>query len=183
MRKLTLIVFACLLVFALSLVTPLAAQESTLEPTTETPITEPPPVVVDPPLVIDQTSTFNTALVVIGAIVVIVFGVFGYIMKPAVAGAVAGMPQWAAEMLLTAGDTGLSALEKYTETTPDPIDDTEVAKLRKAYDELREEIYKLRQAQTPLPVTHVGELTAQTGVGDNVVTTTTTTTTVDEPAG
>lgn len=93
---------------------------------------------------VDATALYNTALVVIGAIVVVAFGVFGYIVRPAIAGAVAGMPEWSAKMLFSAGDAGMDALEDYAERTPSPIDDQEIAKLRAAYDELKLEVERLR---------------------------------------
>lgn len=127
-RFLLVLILLCL--FAL----PAFAQEVTPEP--------PPVVVVDPPAVdaVTPPQLFNTALIVIGAIVTVALGVFGYIVRPAIVGAVAGMPQWGAEMLFSAGDAGLDALEDYAETTETTIDDDEAAKLRREFNELREEV-------------------------------------------
>ncbi len=134
--KLLLIVALCLL-----FVLPAFAQEVTPEPT--------PVVVVDPPVEAPAISTgqlFNTALIVIGAIVTVAFGVFGYIVRPSIVGAVAGMPEWAASMLFSGGDAGLDALENYVEGTPETTDNEEVAKLRREFEQLRADIAAVRQA-------------------------------------
>jgi hypothetical protein len=141
-RKLLIVALCALFVVLFAQSTGLLAQESTLEPTPVV-VVDPP---VDPPVANDTTpQLFNTALIVIGAIVTVAFGVFGYLVRPAIIGAVAGMPQWGAEMLLSAGDAGLDALENYTETTITELDDTEVAKLRREFELLREEVAKSRQ--------------------------------------
>lgn len=142
-RKLLIVALCALFVVLFAQSTGLLAQAVTPEPT--------PPVVVDPPVDVpvenDTTpQLFNTALIVIGAIVSVAFGVFGYLVRPAIIGAVAGMPQWGAEMLFSGGDAGLDALEDYVETTPTEIDDTEVAKLRREFEQLRADIAKLREA-------------------------------------
>jgi len=125
-----------------SLVFPASAQESTPD------VTLPPVVVEQPPVtVIDQTSTINTLLVVFGAIVTVLFVVFGAIVRPLVAGAIASIPPAFAEMLLSAGNAGISAIEDYAEKTVNTQDDIESAKFRKAFDELREEVKTLQQQQ------------------------------------
>ena len=127
---LLVILMACVLVAM-----PLHAQEVTPEPPVV--VEEPPPAA---PPVVNATDLFTTALIVIGAIVGIAFGVFGYIVRPAIVGAVSGMPQWAGEVLFSAGDTGLASLEGYAEGTEGTRDDDEVAKLRREFDQLRAEI-------------------------------------------
>lgn len=120
--------------------TGLLAQEVTPEPT-------PVVVVTDPPVVVDAVTTsqlFTTALIVIGAIVGVAFGVFGYIVRPALVAALNQIPQWGAEMFFSAGDAGLTAVERYAETTETVIDDNEVAKLRRDFDQLREEVRAAR---------------------------------------
>ncbi len=138
MRKLFSLLMLAL--FLLLGVRPGFAQEATVDPspvvTEEAPVVEPPEVVT----VVDQTEIIQTVLVIAGAIVVVAFGVFGYVVRPAIVGAVNGMPEWAGEILLTAADTGLGALEDYARGTPSPIDDNEVAKLRKEFEELAAEI-------------------------------------------
>lgn len=139
-RKFLIVALCALFLVLFAQSTGMLAQEATPEPT--------PVVVVDPPAVEDVTTPqlFNTALIVIGAIVTISFGVFGYIVRPAIVGVVASMPQWGAEMIFSGGDAGLDALENYVETTTTEIDDAEVAKLRREFEHLRADIAKLRQA-------------------------------------
>lgn len=96
---------------------------------------------------LDATALFQTALIVIGAVVTIAFAVFGYIVRPAIVGAVVGMPEWGANMLFSAGDAGLDALEGYAKGTPGETDDSEVAKLRREFEELRRQIEERRTPQ------------------------------------
>lgn len=128
MKRILFVLFI-LFVFAL----PAFAQEVTPEPI----------VVTDPPVIVDTVTTsqlFTTALVVIGAIVGVAFGVFGYIVRPALVAALNQIPQWGAEMFFSAGDAGLTAVEDYAETTETTLDDNEVAKLRREFELLREEV-------------------------------------------
>lgn len=139
-RKLLITALCVLLVVLFVQSTGLFAQEVTPEA---------PPVVVvtDPPVVVDAVTTsqlFTTALIVIGAIVGVAFGVFGYIVRPALVAALNQIPQWGAEMFFSAGDAGLTAVERYAETTETVIDDNEVAKLRRDFDQLREEVRAAR---------------------------------------
>lgn len=142
-RKLLIVALCALFLVLFAQSTGLLAQEITPEPTPVV-VVDPP---VDPPAENDTTpQLFNTALIVIGAIVTVAFGVFGYLVRPAIVGVVASMPQWGAEMLFSGGDAGLDALEDYAETTVTELDDTEVAKLRREFELLREEVAKSRQS-------------------------------------
>lgn len=116
------------------------AQDATVDPSPVVTEEAPPPVVEPPVTPVDQTAIIQTVLVIAGAIVVVAFGVFGYVVRPAIVGAVNGMPEWAANILLTGGDIGLDALEDYVKRTPSPVDDNEVAKLRQAFEDLAAEI-------------------------------------------
>lgn len=147
--RLVLVVVALIVLIGALFFTPLSifAQEVTPEPT---------PVVVvpveDPPVaVVDQTAIVTTALIVIGTVVAIAFGVFGYLVRPVLLAGINQMPAWAADMVFSAGDAGLDALEEYVEDTPDPTDDTEVAKLRKEFELFREQY---RQQPAPVDETH-----------------------------
>lgn len=138
-RKLLIAALCALLLVLFVQSTGLLAQEVTPEPT--------PIVVTDPPVVVDAVTTsqlFTTALIVIGGIVAVAFGVFGYIVRPALVAALNQIPQWGAEMFFSAGDAGLTAVERYAETTETVIDDNEVAKLRRDFDQLREEVRAAR---------------------------------------
>lgn len=112
-----------------------------------TPEVTPVVVVAEPPVVVDAVTTsqlFTTALIVIGGIVAVAFGVFGYIVRPALVAALNQIPQWGAEMFFSAGDAGLTAVERYAETTETPLDNEEAAKLRREFNELREEVRAAR---------------------------------------
>jgi len=151
--RLILVVALCILLGALfgSPLSVSAQDTPTIEPTVVAPVEEPPVEVTPPVAVVDQTQIITTALIVIGAVVGIAFGVFGYLVRPVLLAGINQMPPWAANMLFSAGDAGLDALEEYVEDTPDTTDDTEVAKLRKEFELFREQY---RQQPAPVDETH-----------------------------
>lgn len=138
-RKLLLVALCALLLLIVS--APTLAQDVTPEPT---PIVTPP---VDTGTTVSSGQLFTTALIVIGAVASIALSVFGYIVRPAIAGVVASMPEWGANMLFSTVDSGIDAADTYAKTTPNPADDVEVARLRNELALLRQEVADIRAGQ------------------------------------
>lgn len=126
---------------------PVLGQEITPEPT--------PVVIVEPPSAEPVTVTtgqlFTTAIIAVAAVSTIAFVVFGYIVRPLLAGALAAMPEWGANMLLGAVDTGLDSAARYATTTETLADDDGVRQLREDVKALREEIARLRAGRSVPP--------------------------------
>lgn len=144
-RNLFVVLLLGLLLLAVGL--PVFGQDVTPEPTPVVIITDPPAE----PVGAATGQLFTTAIIVIGAVASIALVVFGAIVRPILAAALASMPQWGADMLFGAVETGLESAANYAKTTDTPRDDAGVEQLKADIRLLREDVQRLRDLNSRPP--------------------------------
>lgn len=140
MNKLLMILLVFVLLFAGSV----GAQEGTPDA----------PVIIDveevaPPVIVVDTTVYSVALIVVGVIFLIGFGVLGYVVRPAILQLGISAPEWALKGVQSGYESGMEKLNEFVLSTDTPLDDAAAAEIHERIDELFGEIERLRKGGAP----------------------------------
>ena len=108
-----------------------------------------PPGTISAAPTFDATTVYSIALIVVGLIVMVAFGVFGYVVRPALIQLGVSAPQFALDGINSAYESVIKALQDFVTLTPTPLDDAALAELKTTLDTLLEEIRKQRATPPP----------------------------------